>query len=122
MGLNSFTGTWTPAATGISNYDGSFTVQYAMFIRVDNMVFFRIDCSIGATAGTTTTTIELTLPIASNMTITGHLGGGGINYNNTTLSASVVGNSTTDKMVVSFTSVATSGFNNFNLWGSYVIL
>jgi hypothetical protein len=122
MALNSSYGTWTPVATGIANYDGNFVIQYAQFMKVGNVVFCRADVSIGATLGSTTTTVELTLPVATNMTITGHLGGIGSNYNSLVLTATITGNSTSDKAVVSFTSLVTPGFNNFNLIFSYVVL
>lgn len=62
-------GTWTPTLTNTTNITGS-TAFTSYFVRVGSNVYCAGPVSIDPTAGSVLTTLTMTLPIASNFTLT----------------------------------------------------
>ncbi len=88
------TGTWTPTLTGVLNIDGT-TAHVCRYIRIGLMVICSGELDIDPTAaGSASSAVRISLPIASNLSATDNLSGTGANRVNGP--ASIYGDATND--------------------------
>lgn len=100
-------GTWTPTAAAVANVS-SVTPFAGQYLRVGNIVTCSVRVDITCTAATVVTTASLTLPIASDFTLSANcVGAGSANNAAVTIINPVVVNcdTATDKVTVSFLSL-----------------
>lgn len=119
--LSLASGQWTPTITNGSNVSSNTNLP-CEYIRVGNTVSFSGHANIIATAGSVSTTIELTLPISSSLssvndgngTVT--VSGGGI-----TSGGQIVANTSTHRIILSFINGSTTGALTLAFSGHYTI-
>ena len=112
-------GTYTPTFTAVANCSGitSFDSQY---LRVGNVVTVSGRVGLTVTSGTTTTTVGISIPIASNFTITSQCSGTG-NQTLGNVSGVIIADSTNDRAELTFTS-SSSGVAGYAYIFTYVIV
>lgn len=101
-------GTYTPSFTNGSNVTGG-TTNTSQYMRVGNIVTVSVMVGVTVTAGTTASDFTLSLPVASAMTASEQLNGGG-SVAGFGAAVSVEANTTTDTANFSFVSPATGSF------------
>ena len=101
-------GQYTPAITGIANVD-SVIVSEAMWFRIGQVVKVVGNVSIDATATGTETTINIPLPIASDMVDNSQLGGVAVSRHVDHPAASIIGNAATDTARMTYMAPNPSG-------------
>ncbi|MET3929577.1 hypothetical protein ABIE51_001464 [Lysobacter sp. OAE881] len=99
LGLAS--GTYTPTITGTVNVSSSSPLQL-QYLRVGNVVTVSGNCTITATAAGDTQ-FRMSLPIASNFTATGNLGGAGVDRSGTYPAVGISAVIATDDALFQFT-------------------
>jgi len=107
-------GTYTPTLTNSTNTAAS-TAFLCMYTRVDGMVTVNGRINIDPTSSGTTTRIELSLPIASNLAATGDLAGVS-SCGDTNQSGAIMANTANDRAIIEFqsgSSVARDHYFNF---------
>lgn len=98
-------GTYTPTITNGANVASSSNSS-ARYQRIGNIVTVTVAINVTATAGATLTTVDVSLPIASNLGAFTDLAGTANESGN--LTTAVVGDATNDRATVSYTSAGTS--------------
>jgi hypothetical protein len=113
-------GTYTPTVTAVTNVDSASADADFMYTRVGNMVTGYGSVSIDPTAGSGTTRVEISLPIASNFAAaTDAVGGGSAQVTNT---AGNISADTADKrLALQFQSPTTASMA-WRIWFMYQIL
>lgn len=96
-------GTYTPTLTHVLNITAS-TSQVCQWIRVGNVVTVSGMITIDPTAGSTASQIDISLPIASNLSTAGQLGGTGCVAIAAGVAAAISGNLALDRARYDFTS------------------
>jgi hypothetical protein len=98
-------GTYTPTLTNVANVAVS-VAGVCQWIRVGNVVTVSGQVQVDPTAGTTFTEVDMSFPIASNITTASQAAG--VSTNSTTLGqfATVIGDPTNDRAALLFTSDA----------------
>lgn len=117
-----YSSTWTPTLSGGVNVSGS-SAQSGQFSRIGSYVSFSVVVQITPTAGTTSTTIDLSLPVSSNFTTYSDASGTGVSVVITGTSQSVgyiEGDTSADTLQFTFVSVNTSS-HTLHLTGGYRI-
>jgi hypothetical protein len=113
-------GTYTPTVTAVTNVDSASADADFMYTRVGNMVQGYGSVSIDPTAGSGTTRVEISLPIASNFAAaTDAVGGGSAQVTNTT--GSIAADTTDDRLALQFQSPTTASMA-WRIWFMYQIL
>jgi hypothetical protein len=113
-------GTYSPTVTAVTNVDSASADADFMYTRVGNMVQGYGSVSIDPTAGSGTTRIEISLPIASNFAAaTDAVGGGSAQVTNTT--GSIAADTTDDRLALQFQSPTTASMA-WRIWFMYQIL
>jgi hypothetical protein len=113
-------GTYTPTVTAVTNVDSASADADFMYTRVGNIVQGYGSVSIDPTAGSGTTRIEISLPIASNFAAaTDAVGGGSAQVTNTT--GSIAADTTDDRLALQFQSPTTASMA-WRIWFMYQIL
>jgi hypothetical protein len=104
-------GAYTPTLTNVANVSANtaFSCQY---VRVGNTVTVSGRVDVTATANATSTQIRLSLPVASNFTNNGHLGGTAAS-NGTTMTGYISADTANDEALLTFTSNSTA---NRSFW------
>lgn len=101
-------GSWTPTISGTVNLDstGAFAGYY---IRIGTVVVGTVNFDADATAAAnTTTTAELSLPVASNFTGSGDCGGAGTISTTPHVAVEVFASATNDTLVATWKSSVTT--------------
>ncbi|MGD9674504.1 MAG: hypothetical protein AB7U98_13610 [Candidatus Nitrosocosmicus sp.] len=113
-------GTYTPTLTAVNNFVGSPTANSPWpYIRVGNVVtvYGSVSSTGSFTAGNTMTQLDISLPIASNFTVTQDLHGHGTCPTATAGgNPSIDANTTSDRATLIFTPSVTTGTT---LWFSF---
>jgi hypothetical protein len=113
-------GTYSPTVTAVTNVDSASADADFMYTRIGNMVQGYGSVSIDPTAGSGTTRIEISLPIASNFAAaTDAVGGGSAQVTNTT--GSIAADTTDDRLALQFQSPTTASMA-WRIWFMYQIL
>jgi hypothetical protein len=113
-------GTYTPTVTAVTNVDSASADADFMYTRVGNIVQGYGSVSIDPTAGSGTTRIEISLPVASNFAAaTDAVGGGSAQVTNTT--GSIAADTTDDRLALQFQSPTTASMA-WRIWFMYQIL
>lgn len=112
-------GTWSPTITAITNISASSS-QTSQWIRVGNVVTLSGSVAITPTASGTTTEIRMSLPIASNFTVSSNCAGAANNAIGTS-PAVIRPDTANDEAILSFQSIGTVNANMY-FYFSYVIL
>lgn len=116
-----YSNSYTPTITGVTNVSSS--IAYTLFYtRVDSVVTVSGQVSITSTANNAQTTFGISLPVASNFTSTGDVGGGGYTQSNSIAGhgLSFSGDATNDRVNVDYYESHTSP-DVFNFTFSYKI-
>ncbi len=125
VGIDSYTtsGTYTPTLTNTTNIAAS-TANLCHWLRVGDVVHVAGTVDIDPTAGSTLTTLDLSLPVASNFTGSGSLAGTAVRSLNGSvyLAAVVLGNATADGATIQFYNDADTGNRVWRFTFSYVVL
>jgi hypothetical protein len=116
--LNS--GTFTPTLFNTTNVDSS-TPSVMGYMRVGNSVTVYGEVIINATSATTSTVLGMTLPISSNLTSGGDIGGGAFSYSFPVNTAAVTGDSGNDRATLSYRSSSDTGDVVFTVNFTYII-
>lgn len=87
-GGNLSSGIYTPTLTAVANVSTSSTVS-AQYMRVGNTVTVSGRVALSATAANTDTTIRVSLPIASDLTVSHSIGGSGASVTGGTMGNAV---------------------------------
>lgn len=95
-------GTYTPSLTNGANVAAS-TAYACQWMRVGNVVTVsgRVDIDPTA-AGAASTTLDISLPIASNLALTGQLGGTAVDNSNANTAAAIAPNTVNDRATLGF--------------------
>lgn len=93
-------GTYTPTGTGVANVS-AITENECQYLRVGNTVTVSGEVNITPTAGSTTTTLRLTLPIASNLA-NEHECAGTANKEGGNIAGIMKGDTTNDEVFLKF--------------------
>jgi hypothetical protein len=113
-------GTYSPTVTAVTNVDSASADADFMYTRVGNIVTGYGSVSIDPTAGSGTTRIEISLPIASNFAAaTDAVGGGSAQVTNTT--GNISADTTDDRLALQFQSPTTASMA-WRIWFMYQIL
>lgn len=112
-------GTWSPTITAITNISASSS-QTSQWMRVGNVVTLSGTVAITPTASGTTTEIRMSLPIASNFTVSSNCAGGANNAIGTS-PAVIRPDTANDEAILSFQSIGTINANMY-FYFTYVIL
>jgi hypothetical protein len=75
--LGIVTGTYTPTLTNVANLDASVANSNTMYLQIGNLVLVWGTCTADATAGGVTTQLDISLPVASDLTSGDQLAGAG---------------------------------------------
>jgi hypothetical protein len=116
--LNS--GTYTPTLFNTTNVDSS-TPSVMGYMRVGNSVTVYGQVIINATSATTSTVLGMTLPISSNLTSGGDIGGGAFSNSFPVNTAAVTGDSGNDRATLSYRSSADTGDVVYSVHFTYII-
>jgi hypothetical protein len=100
-------GTYTPTVTTVTNVSGSPTVSVCQYQRVGNVVTVSGRIQITATAGSTNTELQLTLPIASDFADSGEAGGTASGWDTST-SCAIFADTSSDIVTLKFVAPNTS--------------
>lgn len=111
-------GTYVPTLTGILNVD-SATVGVFQFMRVGNVVHVSGSLSVDTTSSATTTQVDISLPVASDLTNQGHCVGAGAA--GVTLFGYINGETTNNRASYIFTSTGTGALTHL-VHFTYLIL
>ncbi len=118
-------GTYTPTSTSVANLDANPTTNANWtWTRVGNVVIVAGTFSANPTTASTTTTFDLTLPIASSLTASTQLAGTAVKVDAARdgLVASVVGEPTGDKARVSYYTDSVTTADTWVCQFQYVVL
>jgi hypothetical protein len=111
-----YSGTWTGTTTNSTNVSASSFIS-GTYIRVGNVVTVYFQLSVTNTSASgTLSLLELSLPVASNLTSANDLNGVGIKNNSTPSHAALYGSAANDRAVIQFncqTASADSLFGSF---------
>lgn len=98
-------GAYTPTLTGITNVTSSVAFAGTIWLRIGSIVVVPFTVAVTPTAATSATTINISLPIVSNLTNTWDCCGTATGQNTTTVSAgNVSGDTANDAAALSFVS------------------
>lgn len=121
------TGTYTPTLTNTTNIASSSVYGTFYYTRIGNTVTVTGIVSIDPTATSTTTQLEISLPIASNLTnfwqLTGQMGtnGGGVSTTDAP-GGIIVGSTADDRAVLVFLTGTNSTANDYSIRFTYEVL
>jgi hypothetical protein len=121
-------GTYTPTLTNVANAGGGLTANASQWTRVGNVVTVSGSLQVTLTVGTanTSTSVGITLPIASNLTNatqcagTGISGGGGASGIET--NGQISGDVTNDRATLRFNASGSASIRDVYYTFTYVIL
>lgn len=114
--------TYTPTLTNTSNISSSSVVGAFKYMRIGNIVHAAGRVTIDTTAGGgTSTTLGITLPIASSLTDAHQLSGGSSCGSSLDVSLGVEGDATNDRATLTFVSGSTSN-RAFQVWFDYEVV
>lgn len=116
-------GSYTPSATNDTNVAASTPGVFYHF-RLGNFCFAIGTAAIDPTAATTITRLELSLPIASNISSSVQLSGGMVRNltDRTYLSGEVFGNAVDKRATLQFYNDGDTGNRTWRIWFGYPIL
>ena len=112
-------GTYSPTATAELNLD-SVSASTAQYARVGNTVTVSGEATIDPTAGTSSTTFRLSLPVSSNIGATAQCGGAGVQNYTAFPAAFIRGDATNDACQFLFQSGGT-GSTTLNFSFTYLV-
>jgi hypothetical protein len=98
-------GTYTPTLTAVSGVSGLSAVQ-CQYLRVGNVV--TVSGELSGTDAVGTNTVGISLPIASNLTAAGNLGGAGATGQG--LAANISGDTANDRASITWSNNSTGSF------------
>jgi hypothetical protein len=102
---NILSGTYTPTLTAVSGVSGLSAVQ-CQYLRVGNVV--TVSGELSGTDAVGTNTVGISLPIASNLTAAGNLGGAGATGQG--LAANISGDTANDRASITWSNNSTGSF------------
>lgn len=116
-------GSYTPTATNGANVAAS-TPNTFYYARVGSFCVGFGTVDIDPTAASTFTTLDLTIPITSNLTTGTQLSGGMVRNltDRAYLSGAVLGNAVDDRMTLNFYNDGDTGNRVWRVWFAYPIL
>lgn len=106
QGANIGSGTYTPTLTSIANV-GSSTTRPCHWMRIGNEIDVTGVITVAATLTATTTTIDISLPVSSGLTLSTDLSGLMTSNAIAGLSGGIIANTTGDIARLTYTSVGT---------------
>jgi hypothetical protein len=113
-------GTWTPTFTLVANLDSASALGLWKWSRTDTIVTFTGAITLDATAAAgTATQVGISLPLASDFTLTTDAAGGGSDRVNNTAS-NISSDATNNRMTMTY-NAAITGSTTWRAWGQYEI-
>jgi hypothetical protein len=111
-------GTWTPTFTLVANLDSASALGLWKYSRIDDIVTFTGAMTLDATAAAATQTqVGISLPLASDFTLTTDAAGGGSDRVNNTAS-NISSDATNNRMTMTYNAVVTTS-TTWRVWGQY---
>lgn len=114
-------GTYTPTLTGVTNVTSSVALA-CEWMRVGNLVVVAGALAVTPTAAATSSQIDLSLPVASNLVATTDAGGAGAWVGGTTTAvAQILGDATNDRASFQFVSAGAGAQIIFRFTFTYIV-
>lgn len=114
-------GSYTPTLTGVANVTAS-TASTCRYFRIGNQVWVFGTIAVDPTANATLTSIDISLPIASNFSDDEQLAGSASGESNTAIHAGVLyAQTTTDNARLDFYSSGTDSYPFYFTFGYQII-
>lgn len=115
--------TYTPTLTGTANVDAAAVTGTDLYYeRVGNFVTVRGVITVDPTTAGITTTLRITLPIASALTATQQLSGQGIGSSIGATFGTILADATNDAAEFNFINGSATSSTTYSIWFSYEIL
>lgn len=116
-------GTYTPTYTGVANVAASVAALH-QWVRVGNVVTVSGGGTIDPTANSATTTLGISLPIASNFSAAANCSGAAYGYNGSSegQKAGISADTTNDRAELSFVELASGANNTWTYSFTYLVL
>lgn len=117
-------GTWAPTVTAVANVAAASAPVAGTYIRVGDVVTCQISLDIDPTAASTSTTVAISLPVASNIASFRQCTGSAIRLTTaglTQLVASMTGDSTNDRINLTFINDADVANRSWTATFQYVV-
>ena len=116
-------GTYTPTLTSVTNVAASTSTSHFRWFRVGLVVYVSGQIDIDPTAGSTLTSLGITLPVASNLALARQLSGIAVMDNGTVMTLGrIQGDATNDRAQLDFYSDSGAANRAWQIQFSYVVL